>query len=455
MGSLFIKFKTSFIILIASFILSCVAFYNGYPLVYPDTSSYIGLQENLLRSFIYNLFISLTSFTHSLWPVAFLQSLITAHILYLVMRVVFELKSNIIYLSTIVLMCLLTNLPWFTGFIMPDIFTGVMILSLFLMLFCFEKLNSGEKKYLFIMTTCAAAFHLTNIPLAIGIILMFFIYNMCFRNKIHIPLSHFLNSLLAVSFAMLLIIVSNYHTTGVFTFSPGGYAFPLTRLVSDGTAVKYLQKSCPNKKYKLCAYLDQLPTEDYDTFLWSEESSFHKVGWIKGYKDEGSEIVKNTIIDYPFLFLKHSLKNSVIQLTMINNYYGICSYINNPFPTDKIKESYPDDFNAYATSKQSLNKLHLNSFNRLHRMIICLSLFTAVVIFLLFLKQRQYFPLQLLVFIVCAYLISSMITATFNEPHNRYGSRIIWLLPFFSIAAVMNFVKHWKEYYRIIIKPVI
>ncbi|MFA5321420.1 MAG: hypothetical protein WC373_01995 [Smithella sp.] len=447
------KFKKWGFVITASVLLSGVAFYNGYPLVYPDTDSYIGLQENLLRSFFYNLFIFSSSWIQSLWPVVFLQSLIVAHLLYLVARIIFRITSLIVYLSMIILLCLLTNLPWFTGFIMPDIFTGVVILSLYLLIFCRVNLGLWERRYLFLLTVLSATVHLTNIPLAVGIITVTWVFRFLIKNKKLLPEPHFMSASLAIVLAFILIIANNYRSTGAFTFSRGGYSFLLARLVADGPAVKYLQQSCPERKYKLCAYLDQLPVESVE-FLWSAESPFRTVGWISGYRIEGTEIIKETILSFPFLIIKNSLKNTFLQLPRINNWYGICSYINFPYPTEKIREYYPGDFHAYATSRQSLNQLFLNVFNRLHRIVICFSLLIAALMFLIFLKFRQYLPAFLLISLVCAYIISSFITGTFNEPHDRYGSRIIWLLPFFSTASLMHLLNNWKEYSRIFIKTV-
>jgi len=433
--------------MIASLFLSGAAFYNGYPLVYPDTSTYLGLRDNLIRSFFYNIFIFPSSWFLSLWPVALLQSLIVAHLLRLALRVVFRVTSIIAYLAMIALLCLLTSLPWFTGFIMPDIFTGIMILSLYLLIFCRDNLEFWERIYLFLLTVLSATVHLSNIPLAAGMIGVIWFFRAIFKNNGRFPAPQLLYASNAVLLAFTLIIVNNYRVHDTFTFSPGGYAFLLARFVSDGEAVNYLKESCPEKKYKICAYIDQLPN-DSDKFLWPQDSPFRKVGWINGYRQEGKDIVKNTILSHPFSIIKSSLKNTILQLHMFNNWYGICSYINDPYPTNDIRTYYPSDFHAYEISRQSLNRLSLNTFNRLQRNIICLCLLIAAAMFYIFLKHEQYMPVLLLTSIVIAYVLSSFVTGTLSGPHNRYGSRIIWLLPFFSFASIIHIIKYWKEYYR-------
>jgi hypothetical protein len=454
------KLKVLSTIIAASFLLSGIAFYNGYPLVYSDTSGYLGLKNNLLfRSFFYTLLIFPSSWFRSLWPVVFLQSLIVAHLLHLILRVVFSVTSLIAYMFMIALLCLLTNLPWFTGFIMPDIFTGIMILSLYLLLFCRDNLGLWERRYLFLLTVISATVHLTHIPLALGMIVIVWFFRVIIKNKNRFQVPHLLIASLAILLAFILIVANNYRTQGVFTLSPGGYAFLLARFVADGPAVKYLKDSCPEKKYKLCDYIEQLPctsdelfwpeespTINSDKFLWSIDSPFRKVGWINGYHEEGNEIVKQTINRYPFLIIKYSLRNIFLQLPMINNCYGICSYIKLPHLTEKIREYYPNDFHAYEYSRQSRDKLHLYAFNRLHHGVIYFSLVIVFAAIFIFIRFKKFQPIFLLIFIVSAYIISSFITGTINGPHNRYGSRIIWLFPFFSMASLMHIINHWKKY---------
>ena len=67
------ELKTLSTLIIASLFLSGAAFYNGYPLVYPDTGCYLDLNDNLFRSFFYNIFIFSSSWFQSLWPVALRQ----------------------------------------------------------------------------------------------------------------------------------------------------------------------------------------------------------------------------------------------------------------------------------------------------------------------------------------------------------------------------------------------
>jgi 4-hydroxybenzoate polyprenyltransferase len=79
-------------------------------------------------------------------------------------------------------------------------------------------------------------------------------------------------------------------------------------------------------------------------------------------------------------------------------------------------------------------------------MVVALCLPLAVALLFFYLKRRRFLPLLFLISLACAYGLSAFITAAFAVPHNRFGSRLIWLLPFFCLAAVLNVIKHLKNY---------
>jgi hypothetical protein len=437
------KLNNALTFILATLLLCGVAIYNGYPLVYPDTGGYIGLNDNFFRSFFYNLFLAPALWAHSLWLVVVLQSLIVAHLLRLVLRVVFRLTSPLALLGVTIPLCMLSTLPWFTGFIMPDIFTGVLILALFLLVFCLPQLGSIEKTYLITLVIVAVTVHLSHIPLALGLLGIAWLVKMVMRKQDLLPSPSLWRINLAVAVAIVLLVANGYRAYGTLTISPGSYAFPLARLVADGPAVRYLRAHCPEENYALCAYLDQLPT-DSNTFLWSANSPFKKVGGFAGYRTEGKKIVTETILHYPFQIGKITIWNTLLQLPMINR-HRIISYIDNPHPTNAIKTNFHGEFGAYSRSRQSQNTLGLDSFNSLHRLVIALCLPLAVAVLFFYLKRRRFLPVLLLTSLTGAYGLNAFVSAALSGPYDRYSSRLIWLLPFFCLAAVMDVIQNRRR----------
>jgi hypothetical protein len=261
------------------------------------------------------------------------------------------------------------------------------------------------------------------------------------------PLPNVLAPALVIAAALLLMLTRNYVMHREVTFSSGGYAFPLARLVADGQAVRYLRESCPQRKYALCAYIEELPHESSD-FLWSAWSPFRKVGWIDGYRREGREIVVRTISRYPLSTLNSALRNTVAQIAAVRTGDGLRSWINRVYPTDELRSCYPAEFKRYENSRQSRELLAFDGLNRLHMAVVVLSAIYSCVAAVIFARRRQWLPMELLVTIAGAVLINAFVAGALSVPNSRYGSRLIWLVPFFALASyreVLNLTpKLWK-----------
>jgi hypothetical protein len=55
------------------------------------------------------------------------------------------------------------NRPWITGQIMPDVFSPVVLLSLFLLAFCTDQLTRGESMYVGALLTVGITTHLSHV----------------------------------------------------------------------------------------------------------------------------------------------------------------------------------------------------------------------------------------------------------------------------------------------------
>jgi len=284
-------------VLCSAVLLSGAALYNGYPLVYPDTGGYLVLVNFAVRSMFYSMFVYTAHLMESLWTVVFLQSLLVAYLLRLVLREVFGIASRAEFLIVIVLLCVLTSLPWYAGFLMPDIFTPVLVLGLFLLAFCLGRLRWWEQCYAVGLTFVAAVVHYSHIPIAIGLLLIGLIVRVVLRKRAPERVPHLMLPAVVVGAGLVAVVLSNYLTLGVMTYSAGGYAFVLARLVADGQAVGFLRENCGTRKYRMCYFLDRMPM-NAGTFLWGEDGVFHENGWLYE-REEGLEIIRGTVRRYP------------------------------------------------------------------------------------------------------------------------------------------------------------
>ena len=114
-------------------LLSLAAIYNGYPLVYWDSGSYLrALIEwhNLPdRPVFYSVLLGLLHWRWSLWPVVFGQSILTVFVIDRTLTGLVPRCSATVSLSVLAILTGATSLPWFTGQIMPYLFAPIVVLK--------------------------------------------------------------------------------------------------------------------------------------------------------------------------------------------------------------------------------------------------------------------------------------------------------------------------------------
>ena len=125
--------------MLAAALLLWPAFWNGYPLVFSDTGTYLSQAiEHYVgwdRPVFYSLFLLPLHLTLTTWPAIAVQALLVAHVLHLVRRTLLPEASVWWLLPLAGAMALASSLPWFVSQLMPDVFTGVLVLVLALLIF--------------------------------------------------------------------------------------------------------------------------------------------------------------------------------------------------------------------------------------------------------------------------------------------------------------------------------
>ena len=139
-------FQATLYILAGCLFMMFPAFVNGYPLIYSDTSTYIHSAFEFLppkdRPITYGLFIRLTSLNGlTMWTVIFAQTSILSGLLYCLTKKSMgsDQQNPGLRFALIILVSSLAGAAWTTSYLLPDIFTPIMVLAALLLLIYPEK----------------------------------------------------------------------------------------------------------------------------------------------------------------------------------------------------------------------------------------------------------------------------------------------------------------------------
>src|ERR1700757_237361 len=134
------------------------ALYNRYPVLYPDSISYLEGGRLVARaiflhtfsthyggrSLIYGLGILPMHWNITPWPVVALNAFLTAYLIWLVVRSIVPRRTVISYFALLIPLSLFTSLSWFVSLIMPDILGPALYPSIYLLVFAGETISPKE-----------------------------------------------------------------------------------------------------------------------------------------------------------------------------------------------------------------------------------------------------------------------------------------------------------------------
>jgi hypothetical protein len=129
------KIKLIIFSIIGALLFMFDAFYNGFPIVYSDTSTYIisgfGLETPFDRPITYGILLRIFSLNGvSLWYVIFFQALLLSALIFILLKhVLHSSKYLLVGLAITFCLALLTGVSWTVSQLMSDIFTATALLS--------------------------------------------------------------------------------------------------------------------------------------------------------------------------------------------------------------------------------------------------------------------------------------------------------------------------------------
>jgi hypothetical protein len=437
-------------LLLASLMLSWVALFNKAPLVFADTITYstAAFQREIpgLFSIFYSMFILPLHQGVTFWPVVFAQSAIIAHLLYLTARTVTQgrvRKFNMLVI--IAALAAFSSLPWVSGEILPDVFTPVVFLGLFLLAFADGALTRAELIYVSALTTLAIATHLSHVPIAIGLFLLCIVLRLVSlgRSPYFIPWTARLALPLVLAVASMFAV--NLVSSHQLVLARNSNVFLLAKWIDEGPALSYLKEVCPAAGYALCEYIEDLEGKSHDELKWNGNSPFMKVGTFDELEPEASEIVRGTLYNHPYEILWHAFANAARQLTRFQAGDGLTPEFAR-WVGEHVGKIYGTEIGRpFIASRQAQGELPITPFRYLH--LLGLALGAALCLWVLLMRRDILTPrLTLLYTVVFGGIVwSAIVTGALSAPYDRYMARVIWLVCFVGLIGAFPHARRQPE----------
>ncbi len=426
-------------ILAGALLLAWPALLNGYPLVFIDSVSYLG--QTLFPEWPWDKTPAYGAVLHawhwgwSLWPALAGQALVVSHLLWVAQRAARGVVTPLAHLLLCAAMAALTTLPWFVATLMPDVLAGVAPLCLLLLGLARARLSRIEAAWLTLLGAVAVAAHLSHLPTALAMVAVVAVAT----RRVLPPL----RAAAPVALAAAALVAANAWAFGRPTLSPHGATFLLARLQADGPAAATIRAACPRAGWHLCAFAARLPM-DSDHFLWNAEAPPNRMpngapiamGAMR-LAPEAAAIIDRTLRERPLEVAAAMARNTLAQAGL----FAVGDTLGNRHLAASARRAIarlpPGELAAFDAAAQMRGALPALAapFLAPHRAVALGGLALALAALGLALWRGDRVRAGLVAGLLLAVAANAFATGALSAPVDRYGARIVWLLP---LAAVLG-----------------
>ena len=394
----------------------------------------------------------------TLWLLAAIQSLVAAWTVFALIRGAIQGPDGAppkVYLSVMAGLSLLSTLPFFAGFGMPDVFAPLGALATAALAIYWERYGRLEIAGLIAVIAASLWFHTSHILLEIALIFVTAAVLWWFRTGARtVALRTGVLGLIVVSaFASDIA----YHVvvklrTGEDLHRP---PFLSARVLADGPGRVYLREACAKASpYVLCRFKNN-PLDDSDEILWADDPArgifnASKIDVRIALAREEKTFVLQTILHHPLSQIGASLSNWFEQMSLVDLSEPLRDpgyYFTNVYWKDtSLPTLIPGGHECLKRPRLCRPWISIEWISYLHGAVILLG--TAFLIWrgtrrdlrAAVLARRPLRPggrealIAATVILILAVIANSAITGILSGPFARYHARMVWIVP--AVAAV-------------------
>jgi hypothetical protein len=436
----------------AAVILLIPAFINGFPFVFADSGTYLQSAVwhtvPLDRPIFYGFFARLLHFKLSLWPIIAAQAIIVAIVIQTVARRLFDIHNVFGVFLIAVLLTTTTSLPWFVDWIMPDIFTSILFLSMLLLGMCWDRMTLPERYGAFVAIACCVTFHNGNLLIALGAVPIFAALAVLGWRPTGNVWIRFAAAAGAIALAVGALIFSNVVGHGRAVISPSSSTFMLARLLEDGPALIVLKTECLEARWKLCTELQDL-TEYQETigyrgganglsdyFLWN--GPVERLGSFTAVEPEAAEVVAKALRSDPWHQAETSIAHAWHQFWRFSIGTDLPTFKADRPPTPAMRKVFGDAIvTEFRRSRQGQGAIDFRLLNAIQESVLALS---ATILLAAAVEgwRRDRRTLYVIVALGIFLAMNATVTGVLSSVTDRYQARVIWLVPLFACLVVFR-----------------
>ncbi|HKO70502.1 MAG TPA: hypothetical protein VJV58_06185 [Bradyrhizobium sp.] len=339
------------------------------------------------------------------------------------------------FVFTALILGSISSLPFFTSFLLPDIFAGLALLAAANLLALGHGLTRWEQIFWFSILTAAVVFHPSHLAivlmiLAVAVVARLLSTKISRTGMLALALAAGVGFASEIAFGLVV-----QKLLGVPVARP---PVVMARIVADGPGASYLRGKCPEAGLVACEFADRLLLNS-DAFLWdtSPASGIYAPAPVEKRRQLGNEQLRflAAVLAYdPVGQVTAWLKDGFQQLTMA----GISELA---LAAKQASPSLPDVHAERMEGSLLLkNDFPIEFFS-------AMTLFTAILslvfVWVTLIGSWKLVSLEQKIFcfvILLGEFSNALVCGALSGPHERYQARLTWLIP---AVALLLYYERW------------
>ena len=395
------------------------------------------------RSIYYGFLLYLPMLLAGPWAAALMQALVVSGVLtFCTVLVGRTVRLSPLWIGGVAAILLFaTPLPFYTGMLMPDVYSGLIVLVVGIAAVLWHRLSNLERVTLVALAGAIASFHTSHV-LILGSIVLAALALSPFIGRWRGAAVIGAGGVAIAALAMTGFNVAVERTLGDPPMSP---PFLSARLTDGPAGIEYLDRHCRSDPtaFTLCRHRDRLPL-DSNYFLWSknEENGLFQLLPIEeqhALVTEDRRFFFAVLLDDPTSFVSVAAQAALELLTNFD--------LENYNYSDQLKRGIMDQYPpsiapSVADSRAADGTMPVDA-----TVALSIASTAAAAVLLLGLGigwagGRLAIDREagwLCVLLVLGVLANAAICGALSGPHARYQMRLIWLLPYAAMVGVAAF----------------
>ena len=333
-------------------------------------------------------------------------------------------------------LCLLSDVAFFTSYLMPDIFAGIAILSCAILLSICRRLTRVEYALWFLLLTFCLLCHDTCLLISVSLLGVAIAVDLVRRSWMNFRgLVLIFLAVITAYAAQSLVTYGIARTTGQQPIR-----FPLieARLVADSPGTAFLRATCPQSHFTLCEYVSEFPMSSYDFLFGTEpgKSVYEMASYDRrrALSEEQFRFMFAVLRYDPASFFRTGLRNGGAQLLD----FTLSNFRYDAVEKDNLDRTFPlqvlAQMRAGAAYRGTMPTETLT-------FLVYLFAIGAVVYLVLVLSgripgRRMSGPLKWIFFWVAAGIVlNAGICGGISVVESRYQARVVWLIPLVALLV--------------------